>query len=384
MKVPEPRQLSSGNWFIYLRLGGEGIPVTERSRAECIKTAQVIKAEYLAGKRKPAGRNTTRTVGELIDAYIARYTAVLSPATVRGYDIIRRCRFAGLMDRKPPDVRDWQKHINDEMRLVSEKTVENAWGLVSAAMRDAKLPVPEVKLAPAEEKDLAFREPEEIPPFLDAIRGDPCEVEILLELHSLRASEAQQVVRKNLIDVKRGNISVHGALVRGKDGFVGKKTNKTDAGTRIVPIMIPRLAELVGEYARRKEPLPAHSPTMVLKHVHAAAARAGVRDVDNHDLRRTFASLCYSCGISERVTMELGGWNDPGVMHKIYIKLAQRDRRGAVDALKEFYRPQTDESRLAAALEILAELREKFGDLELLQPVLQAAAAVADAHGDAN
>ena len=123
---------------------------------------------------------------------------------------------------------------------------------------------------------------------------------------------------------------------------------------------------------------------MVLKHVHAAAARAGVTDVDNHDLRRTFASLCWSCGISERVTMELGGWNDPSVMHKIYIKLAQRDRRGAVDALKDFYRPQTKKSRLAAALEILADLREKFGDLEQLQPVLDAADAVAFANEDVN
>ena len=384
MKIPEPRQLSSGNWYLYMRLGGEGIPVTERSRADCIKTAQVIKAEYLAGKRKPAGRNTTRTVGELIDDYIAKYTPVLSVSTVRGYDIIRRCRFAGLMDQKPADVRDWQKVINRELEAVSVKTVVNAWGLVSAALRDAMLPVPEVKLAPAEEKNLAFLEPEEIPPFLDAIRGDPCEVEILLELHGLRTSEAQQVVRKNQIDVRRGNILVHGAMVRGKDGLVEKRTNKTAAGTRTVPILIPRLAELAAEYAARKEPLPVHGPTMVLKHVHAAAARAGVTDVSNHDLRRTFASLCWSKNIPERVVMELGGWTDPDVMHKIYIKLSQRDRRGAVDALKAFYAPQTDADRLGEARKILADLRERFGDLPELREVLRAAEHLDDAHENAH
>lgn len=57
MKLPEPRKLPSGNYFIQLRLGGESIPVTEPNRAACIREARAIKAEYLAGKRpKPLRR----------------------------------------------------------------------------------------------------------------------------------------------------------------------------------------------------------------------------------------------------------------------------------------------------------------------------------------
>ena len=54
MVVPKPRKLSSGNWYIYMRLGGEGISVTETTEKKCIKAAQLIKAEYLAGKREKA------------------------------------------------------------------------------------------------------------------------------------------------------------------------------------------------------------------------------------------------------------------------------------------------------------------------------------------
>ena len=47
MKVPEPRKLKSGTWFIQMRLGGESIPVSAPTRTECIKQAEKIKADHL-------------------------------------------------------------------------------------------------------------------------------------------------------------------------------------------------------------------------------------------------------------------------------------------------------------------------------------------------
>lgn len=370
MKVPTPRQLSSGRWFIQLRLGGESIPVTEETRAACIATAQLIKAEHVAGRPgRHRARASDRTVGQIIDDYIETMTPVLSPSTVRGYLTIRRNRFQQVMELRPDAVKTWQKVINAELAEVSEKSVQNAWGLITAALRAAKVPVPEVKLAEIPENELSFLEPEEIPAFLDAIRGDPCEVEMLLELHGLRASEALEVVRENRIDLRRNVITVKGAFVRGEDGFVEKRTNKSRAGTRPVQILIPRLSELVKEYQTARQPIPTHSASMILEHVHKACSAAGVTDVTNHGLRRTFASLGYSCGISERVLMEMGGWSDPGTMHKIYIKLSKRDRRAAVDALAAFYRPKTTETRLQAAIDALAQLQKDYADIPELEAV---------------
>ena len=61
MKVPKPRKLSSGNWYIYLRLGGEGVSITETTEKKCIRAAQVIKAKYLAGKREKAAEAKSRS-----------------------------------------------------------------------------------------------------------------------------------------------------------------------------------------------------------------------------------------------------------------------------------------------------------------------------------
>lgn len=371
MKVPEPRQLPSGSWFIQMRLGGQSVPVTEPTRAACIRTAQLIKAEHAAGKRQI--RRSERSVGELIDAYIAKYKDVLSPSTVRNYEGIRRNRFPGVMELKPEAVRDWQKVINAELKICSEHTVMNGWGLVSAALKDAKISVPDVKLAQVPENELSYLEPEEIPLFLAAARGDPCELEMLLELHGLRASEAQQVVRADQIDLRREVINVRGAVVRGPDGFVQKKTNKSKAGTRTVPILIPRLIELVREYRSRGEALPVHGPTMILDHVHKICAAAGVTDVTNHGLRRSLATLAYSEGISEHVLMSWGGWHDAATMHKIYIKCAARDKASAERGLKSFFQEPDEFERLKIAFADLDALCEKYGDLKQLRSVFEEA-----------
>lgn len=369
MKLPTPQQLPSGNWFIRLRLGGQSVPVTEPTRAACVRAATLIKAEHIAGKRQI--RRSERTVGELIDDYIERYKDVLSPSTIRNYQGIRRNRFPGTMDLRPGDVRDWQKVINTELKTCSEHTVMNGWGLVSSALKDAKLPVPDVKLAQVPENELSYLEPEEIPLFIAAARGDPCEMEMLLELHGLRASEAQQVAQHDLIDLQREVINVRGAIVRGPDGFVEKKTNKSKAGTRPVPILIPRLIELTKERRSRGEAVPKHCATMVLAHVHKTCARAGITDVTNHGLRRSLATLAYSEKISEHVLMSWGGWRDAATMHKIYIKCAARDKASAERGLRAFFEEPDETQRLAAAVAELEALRKKYGDLEQLRPVFE-------------
>lgn len=372
MKIPEPRKLKSGSYFIQLRLDGVSVPVTASSAKECKRQAELIKAEHRAGKRKIVA--TDATLGELIDRYIEKYEAVLSPATIRGYSSARKNRFQKHMAMRVRDIKDWQSMINDELKIKSEKTVKNGWGAVTAALGDAKIPIPEVKLPVVPESDLAFLEPEEIPLFLEAARGDPCEIEMLLELHGLRESEAMHVVRNNQIDIKHNVINVRGAFVPNKEHkFVEKKTNKTKDSTRPVTIMIPRLVELVKEYDGK--PLPVNSASAILSHVHKTCKKAGVTDCTNHDLRRTCASLGYSLDISERVMMDMCGWDDPQTMHKIYVKLAARDKKKARNAMTDFY-----SGKVKPLDEDLLQLVEKHG----LEAVKTALLKIENANKNAN
>ena len=83
MKVPEPRKLKSGTWFIQLRLGGESIPVSALTRSDCIKQAQLIKAQHRADQREVKYK-TDKTVRDLMTDYIDSIRKTASPSTVRG------------------------------------------------------------------------------------------------------------------------------------------------------------------------------------------------------------------------------------------------------------------------------------------------------------
>lgn len=345
MKVPKARKLKSGSWFIQLRLDGESIPVTANTEQECIRRAELIKAEYRNGKRIERNKAASeKTLRQLCEEYTTKCAATISPATLRAYEAYTRSRFALWMDKPVKSIK-WQKMIDAELNDVSAKYVKNAWSLCKSALKSAGLEVPEVRLAPVEVNEIPFLQPEEIPLFCAAVKGRKYEIPVLLELHGLRLSEARALTW-DLVDLKRETITVKGARVRGPKGEVNKKTNKNETSTRTVPILIPQLLEALkaakpedgGEGVR----ICSQDGSTLLEDVKRACRYAGVTETTNHGLRHSFASLCYFLrdkGVSERQCMSWAGWKDYHTMHKIYIRLAATAEVEAAKAVKAFFEP---------------------------------------------
>jgi len=340
MKIPKAKKLPSGAWRIRMRLGGEEISITRGTEDACKKEARVIKAEYLAGRRIATYQEANeKTLKEVQEAYLKQNKAVMSPATVRSYQAYINHRWPDYQDKRLKDIK-WQNMINDELAGKSPKTVKNAWGLVSASMKAAGVPVPEVKLAQCPVNELSFLQPDEILKFCETIRGRPFELAALLMLHGLRLSEVLGVQWKN-IDTKHGTITVQGSVVRGPDGQTTKQTNKNKTSSRTLPIMIPRLSEIVSESEKGKDPDAAvvtTHPSNLLDDVKRACRDAGITETSCHGLRRSYASLLYRIpGVSERQVMQWGGWSNIQTMHKIYIRIAAADEKAAAEAVKAFY-----------------------------------------------
>lgn len=337
MKIPKAKKLKSGNYNITLRLDGECISITRSTDAECRQEAQVIKAEYLAGKRQRISADAKKmTLREVQECYVEKYKTALSPSTVRSYTIYYKKRFPDYQEKKLPDI-TWQEMINKELEDSSQKTVKNAWSLVSSALKDVKYPVPEVKLAAVPVNEIPFLQPEEIIPFCEAVKGRTYEIPCLLMLHGLRLSEVRGLAWKN-VDLANNTITIKESLVRGEDGNVTKNTNKNKSSSRTVPLMIPQLITALNAVNDKTGKVVNIGATTILDDVKRACHRAGVTEVTPHGLRHSFASLCYYLkDIPDRQIQTWGGWRTPDTLHKVYIRLTAAGQSEAKDSFTKFF-----------------------------------------------
>lgn len=339
MKVPEPQKLPSGKWFIRLRLGGESYPITCRTAKECKRQAEAIKSDYQIGKEIQAFQ-THGTLGAMCDDYIAKRKSMRSPSTLRGYQKIRDTHFQDVMS-KPPRKIDWQKAVTEDSKTYAPKSVANAWSFVCSVLKENGYLKPRVILPASVSNTRAWLDAEQIPVFIDAIRGDVCEIAALLGLHSLRMSELLGLTWGN-VDLENNILHIRGAVVIGEDDKpVQKTTNKNLTSRRDVPIMIPRLYELLEKGAEDADPdarVVPYRDCTVYNHVTSACERAGLPKVSPHGLRHSFASLALHIGMSERECMEIGGWSNPATMHRIYTHLSAADRLKAENKMAQFYK----------------------------------------------
>lgn len=342
MKIPEPRKLSSGKWFIQLRLGGESISVSHYSKKECIRQAQCIKADFLAGKRQAATEPVPAvpTLFEAIDRYIDKRSNTLSPLTIRGYRTIQKYRFQDEMQRSLDKIGDseWQGVVNKEAGRCAPKTLKNAWGFIRSVIEDATghFP-PEVTLPSIPPPDKPFLTPDQIRVFVQAVKDTKYAVPALLALSSLRASEIEALDWKN-IPPKPQFIKASGAVVLDEHNKkVWKQQNKNATSTRNVPIMIPELARALERDRKPAGPVMPFHQNSLRRAIQKISEENGLPYVGIHGLRHSFASLAYHLQIPEKIAMEIGGWADASTMHKIYTHIAQSDIRRYQTAMMNFY-----------------------------------------------
>ena len=332
IRVPEPKKTPSGRYRIQLRAEGES--VTEDTPALAVAKARAIRAGFIEQKKKTGAK---LSLGDAIDKYIDETDNLFSPATKRGYSIIRRNRFQTYMDVDIKTFTDWQSMVNDEKKLCSTKTLHNAWGLVGAVLRANKITPPKVKLSQVIVPDQPWLTYEQIPLFCKAIYGDPCELGALLALSSLRRSELCAVTPDHV--AKDGSsVLVSGAIVPDENNaFVHKDENKTQQSRRTVPVFIPRLRELLCSMDRDCDFIVSMHPDTLRKRVNAICKKAGLPEVGLHGLRRSFASLGHHLGLSEQEVMAIGGWEDYQTVHKHYLKLSAKDHLRGHKKMERYY-----------------------------------------------
>lgn len=338
MYIPEPKETPSG-WRIQLRINGQSIPVLADTPKECKRQAALIKAQAQAAG-KPV-KKCDLTLSQAIDAYIAERSNTLSPSTVRGYRIIQRTRFQSTMPRVLSRISpsEWRGIVNDELGIVSRKTVKNAWAFIKSVLSAQGIDVDNaVKVSqPRKKRDANWLEPDEIKKFVAAAADDPLCVPMLLALMSMRISEIDALRWEN-IDPHADFIHTTGARIRNENNeYVLKAEQKNLESDRNVPLLIPELRAAILRDWKPEGKVLSVSQTTLRCAVERTCARAGVRRVTVHQLRHSFASLSAHLRIPAEISMEIGGWNNDKIMKEIYTHIARSDIERYKNEMWNFY-----------------------------------------------
>lgn len=335
MKTPKARKLPSGSWFCRVRVNGKDIPITRATEKEAVAEAMAIKA----GIRDARLHIRKRTVTQAIDDYIESRQNILSPSTIRGYRTIQRGRFQQMMHKEISAVTQtqWQRAVDAEARLVSAKTLVNAWCFLSSVIFETTGHRPVIRLPQVIPNERQWLTPTQIPIFVDAVKGHPVEIPALLALSSLRRSELLNLRWKD-VDLKNGTLRVNGAAVLDENGeLVHKRETKNKTSRRTVPI-IPPLQEALENTEHKGEYVVTMRPNTIYTKINRLCQANGLPLVGVHGLRHSFASLAFHLQMPEKVAMEIGGWANDQTMHKIYTHLAQEDLKKHAQSFTDFFK----------------------------------------------
>lgn len=358
MKTPTATKLPSGKWRVQTTVYGKRISVTRDTKTEAENDAMILKFRQSDSPSIKKKISKTLTLSKAMDLYLADTTEVLSPSTVKSYRSIQKYRFKSVMNRPLSSDINWQYVISEEKKchvikvykgreietdkLISPKTIYNAWGFVETVLNYFKLPVPEVKLPQKIKTEHEFLDPDDIQIFLKAIEGHRYELPYLLCLHGLRRSEMAAVSKSDIIipKNKKPYIRVKGAVVYDEHNqLVEKNTNKTEESRRNVPIFIPRLLTLVEEMPEGK--LFTASPNNLLHPLNVVLRNNGLPECGLHGLRHSFASLLVhfsaSSSASSRVIEKWGGWSDATILKAVYTHLIRKDEEELLQKVEAFY-----------------------------------------------
>lgn len=332
MKTPTPRKLPSGKWNIQVMVNGKRQSITAASERECMAQAMQLKAGY-----KLEVSPERITLGSALDDYISSHE-LLSPSTLRSYDSMRRNRFKKYINTPLRKINKdlAQKMVNEEAQIVSTKTLSNAWRFVSAALRDKGIEL-DVTLPKIERNERPFLDFEQIGVFLHAIDGKSYEMPAMLALMGLRRSEIYAMTWDN-VNLEKKTITVAGAYVQSRNGFVLKKTNKTESSARTLPILIPQLYDKMMLVENKTGRIVTTGPDRLRENVMRVCKKAGIGDnIGCHSLRHSFASLCYHLKVPAHVCARWGGWKDLQTMQKIYTHLAEKDVEAEAENVQQFF-----------------------------------------------
>lgn len=309
-------KLKSGSYRISQMYHGQRYRITIDHRPSKPEAMKLITAEI----EKSPTKITNMTFDDAASAYINAKSNVLSPATIKGYQKIRRNLPESLSDTYLSMITSAkvQTVVNELTEGHSPKTVSNAASFIVTVLKFYDVPVKAPHLPQKEKKNIYIPTIEDMTKIFSYIKGKDYEAAIILAAHGLRRSE---IAALTVADLDGCTLTINKAMVEDEHGNWIIKTTKTTESTRTV--VIP---EDIADTIREKGYIYNKKPYTINQDLHRVQKAVGVPAFSLHKLRHFFASYMHDLGYSDKQIMSMGGWATNHVMQTVYEHALQMEK----------------------------------------------------------
>lgn len=312
MTMPIARKLPSGSWNCVIFAGYDengkriykSFTVKDKSK-QGKRECERIATEWAANRPDPGNP----TACDIVRKYIAIKSAVLSPSTIRGYNLyLKRMPECHVSELDNATAQTW---INGLSADYSPKYIKNVYGLLSSALSFYGYRVPSASLPSRAPNALYTPCDADIRILLAHIWNRPplrsaC---LLAAFGSLRRGE---ICALTAADISGNRITVNKSMVRDSNDFWHvRPMAKTDESNRVV--IVP---EFITEFLI--VPVGLH-PEQLSNRFRRAVRSCGCQTIFRfHDLRHYYVSIAHALGVPDAYIMSMGGWKTDNVMHRVY------------------------------------------------------------------
>ena len=314
------RKLPSGSWRCQIFAGYEIIDGKKKATYKSFTVKDPSKkgkkeCERLASEWSydHEDRGDNITVFDAVRKYIDIKEKVLSPSTIRAYELYLKKRITPIQSAMLPELTqtDVQLWVNKLSVDCSPKYIKNVYGLFASAVTYFGGKTFDVTFPSAAPAALHTPCDDDVRTLLEHIRTRPelLSAVLLAAFGSLRRGE---ICALTPADMDGSRIRVNKSMVRNKDGvWKTKPMAKTDESNRTVVLPDFVIAQLT-------IPIRLH-PEQVSNRFRRAVRSSGVETRFRfHDLRHYYVSIAHALGVPDAYIMQMGGWKTDNVMHRVY------------------------------------------------------------------
>lgn len=276
--------------------------------------------KYIKASIRPA-QNVPKelTVEQAFSCYIDSRDNILSPSTIKGYNIIKNARLQLIMDIpiSKLTLNDVQKAVNIDSERLGRKSIKSALSLLNTVLEINGVELDFKKITVPQSRPKKYDIPS-ADAVLKVIIGSELELPCLLAMWlSLRISEVRGLQFKDISSDGK-YISVCRAKIYLGNKDVLRDCNKTEESTRTNSLP-PYILNLIKNVPHQSDSdfIVNLKYEYIRKHFKQLMNDNGF-EITFHKLRHIFATTLNDLGVPSEYIQKLGGWSTDNVMKSVY------------------------------------------------------------------